>query len=345
MYLDLLDSGLYTELLAQPARIRNYISTDRERWIVIDEVQRIPELLNEVHRLIEDQQLRFILTGSSTRSLRKRGVNLLAGRALTHSLHPLTSIELGTDFELSHFLDYGGLPSIMQEAAPKAYLESYVSMYLREEIQQEGLTRNLGAFSRFLEAASFSQGQDLNVSAVSRECAIERKVMENYFGILDDLLLSCRLPVFTKKAKRKMVQHQKFYFFDVGVYQTLRPRGPLDRPSEIGGAALETFLLQELIAYNAYLNLGYRLFYWRTQAGREVDFVLYGENGIKAFEVKLTTKVRKEDTKGLKAFLADYPMAKAYLIYCGERSMRDDGIEILPIEAFLPGLPDLLACA
>ena len=345
VYLDLLDSGLYTELLAQPARIRNYISTDRKRWIVIDEVQRIPELLNEVHRLIEDQQLRFILTGSSARSLRKRGVNLLAGRALTYSMHPLTSVELGTDFELSHFLDYGGLPSVMQEAAPKAYLESYVSTYLREEIQQEGLTRNLGAFSRFLEAASFSQGQVLNISAVSRECAIERKVVENYFGILDDLLLSCRLPVFTKKAKRKMVQHQKFYFFDVGVYQTLRPRGPLDRPSEIDGAALETLFLQELIAYNAYLDLGYRLFYWRTQAGREVDFVLYGEKGIKAFEVKLAAKVRKEDTKGLKAFLADYPMAKAYLIYCGERAMRDDGIEILPIEACLPGLPDLLACA
>lgn len=342
VYLDLLDSGLYTELLAQPARIRNYIPTDRERWIVIDEVQRIPELLNEVHRLIEDQQLRFILTGSSARSLRKRGVNLLAGRALTYSLHPLTSVELGADFELSHFLDYGGLPSIMQETAPKAYLESYVSTYLREEIQQEGLTRNLGAFSRFLEAASFSQGQVLNVSAVSRECAIERKVVENYFGILDDLLLSYRLPVFTKKAKRKMVQHQKFYFFDVGVYQTLRPRGPLDRPSEIDGAALETLFLQELIAYNAYLNLGYTLFYWRTQAEREVDFVLYGEKGIKAFEVKLATKVRQEDTKGLKAFLADYPMAKVYLIYCGERSMRDDGIEILPMKACLPGLPDLL---
>ena len=345
VYLDLLDSGLYADLLARPSRLREYVPSERGRWIVIDEVQRVPELLNEVHRLIEDHRVRFILTGSSARSLRKRGVNLLAGRALTCTMHPLTSRELGSDFALSQFLDHGGLPSVTQEVSPHAYLESYVRTYLREEVQQEGLTRNLGAFSRFLEAASFSQGGVLNVSAVSRECAVERKVVEHYFGILDDLLLSHRLPVFTRKAKRRMIRHRKFYFFDAGVYRTLRPKGPLDRPGEIDGAALETLFLQELIAYNAYLRLGYTLFYWRTRTGLEVDFVLYGERGIKAFEVKLASNVRKEDTAGLAAFLADYPMADAYLVYCGKRVRREHGVEIVPIETCLSRLPDLLAGA
>lgn len=345
VYLDLLDSGLYADLLARPSRLQEYVPSERDRWIVIDEVQRIPELLNEVHRLIEDHRVRFILTGSSARSLRKRGVNLLAGRALTCTMHPLTRRELGSDFALSRFLDHGGLPSVTQEASPRAYLESYVRTFLREEVQQEGLTRNLGAFSRFLEAASFSQGSVLNVSAVSRECAVERKVVEHYFGILDDLLLSHRLPVFTRKAKRRTIRHRKFYFFDAGVYRTLRPKGPLDRPGEIDGAALETLFLQELLAYNAYLHLGYTLFYWRTRTGLEVDFVLYGERGIKAFEVKLASNVRKEETAGLAAFLADYPMADAYLVYCGTRERRDRGVEVVPIETCLSRLPDLLAGA
>lgn len=345
VYLDLLDSGLYADLLARPSSVQEYVPSEKDRWIVIDEVQRVPELLNEVHRLIEGHRVRFILTGSSARSLRKRGVNLLAGRALTCTMHPLTSRELGSDFALSRFLDHGGLPSVTQEASPRAYLESYVRTYLREEVQQEGLTRNLGAFSRFLEAASFSQGSILNVSAVSRECAVERKVVEHYFGILDDLLLSHRLPVFTRRAKRRTVRHRKFYFFDAGVYRTLRPKGPLDRPGEIDGAALETLFLQELLAYNASLHLGYTLYYWRTRTGLEVDFVLYGERGLKAFEVKLASNVRKEDTAGLAAFLADYPMADAYLVYCGTRERRERGIEIVPIETCLSQLPDLLAGA
>jgi predicted AAA+ superfamily ATPase len=218
-----------------------------------------------------------------------------------------------------------------------------VRTYLREEVQQEGLTRNLGAFARFLEAASFSQGQVLNVAAVSRECAVERKVVEHYFGILEDLLLAYRLPVFTKKAKRTLISHQKFYFFDVGVYRALRPRGPLDAGGEIEGPALETFFLQELLAANAYHQLGYTIFYWCTRAGVEVDFILYGERGLKAFEVKLATKAHREDTKGLCAFLADYPMAKAYLVYCGERIMREEAIDILPISQCVQRLPELLA--
>ena len=165
------------------------------------------------------------------------------------------------------------MPSVYIEEDPKAYLESYVKTYLEEEIQQEGLTRNLAGFARFLEAASFSQGSVLNISSVARECSVERKVVENYFLILEDLLMAYRVPVFTKEAKRRMFTHPKFYFFDAGVYRTLRPAGPLDMPEEIEGTSLETLLFQELNAANTNYKLGYKIYYWRTAANTEVDFV------------------------------------------------------------------------
>ena len=205
------------------------------------------------------------------------------------------------------------------------------------------MTRNLGAFSRFLEAASFSQSSILNISSVSRECAVERKVVENYFTILEDLLIAYRIPVFTKKSKRRLIAHPKFYFFDVGVYRTLRPMGPLDTPEEAQGAACETLLFQELNAINAYLDLGYKIFYWRTSNDVEVDFVLYGRRGIKAFEVKRTGKASREMLKGLKAFLRDYPFAKAYFIYGGERRMHEDDIEVIPFKDILKELPAILS--
>ncbi len=342
VYLDLLDAELYTRFLAAPNRLAQFIPEGFHDWVILDEIQRVPQLLNEVHRLIETAHLRFVLTGSSARSLRRRGVNLLGGRALTHTLYPLTSHELGRDFDLARYLKVGGLPAIYHEGHAKAYLESYVATYLREEIQQEGLTRNLSAFARFLEAASFSQASLLNVSSVARECAVERKVVEQYFGIVEDLLLGFRVPVLTKKAKRRMAEHPKFYFFDVGVYQTLRPRGPLDVGQEINGPALETLLVQELRAANAYAQLGYAFYYWRTSTQAEVDVVLYGPRGLHAFEVTLAKTVRQEDTRALKLFLADYPMAKAYLVYGGERRLHDGPIQILPITACLAALPDLL---
>ncbi|GAI60164.1 unnamed protein product, partial [marine sediment metagenome] len=183
VYLDLLESRLFNDLLADPQRLENFIPDNFKDWIIIDEVQKIPELLNEVHRLIEKNKYKFILTGSSARKLRRKGPNLLAGRALNYSMHPLTAIELGKDFNLNHSLMFGNLPSVYVESNPGDYLESYIKTYLQEEIQQEGLTRNLGVFSRFLETASFSQGSVLNISQVSRECAVERKTVENYFTI------------------------------------------------------------------------------------------------------------------------------------------------------------------
>lgn len=343
IYLDLLEAGIFNDLLANPQRLENFIPKDFNDWVIIDEVQKVPELLNEVHRLIEKYKYKFVLTGSSARKIRKSGQNLLAGRLLTYSLHPLTAAELGEDFKLQHSLRFGQLPCVYIEEDPKAYLESYVRTYLEEEVRQEGLARNLGAFSRFLEAASFSQGAILNISSVARECSIERKVVENYFSILEDLLIAYRLPVFTKKAKRRLAAHPKFYFFDVGVYHTFRPMGPLDMPEEAEGACFETLLFQELNAINSSLSLGHKIYYWRTSNDAEVDFVLYGEKGIRAFEVKRTARVTSQMLRGLKAFLKDYPMAHAYFVYGGERRMREGAIEIIPIKNILPELPKILS--
>ncbi len=342
VYLDLLEAEIFNDLMANPQRLGNFIPKNFDDWVIIDEVQRIPELLNEVHRLIEKNRHKFILTGSSARKIRRKGVNLLAGRALGYHLYPLTVAELGEDFNLNHSLAYGQLPCVYTEENPKAYLESYVKTYLEEEIQQEGLVRNLGAFSRFLEAASFSQGSILNISSVARDCSVERKVVENYFTILEDLLIAYRIPVFSKRAKRRLIAHPKFYFFDVGLYRTLRPMGPLDMPEEVGGHALETLFLQELQAINSYLALGYTIFYWMTSNKVEVDFVAYGARGIKAFEIKRTSRISSSMMKGLRTFQKNYPTAKTYFIYGGERRLREGDIEILPIKDALQELPKIL---
>jgi len=343
VYIDLLEAELFNDLTANPQRLSNLIPPEFKDWVIIDEVQRIPDLLHEVHRLIETKKYYFILTGSSPRKLKRKGPNLLAGRALTLSMHPLSVAELRDDFRLEHSLKYGQLPSVYTEADPQRYLEAYVSTYLEEEIRQEGLTRNLSAFARFLEAASFSQGSILSISSVARECHVERKVVENYFSILEDLLIGYRIPIFSKKAKRRLVAHPKFYFFDVGVYRTLRPMGPLDAPEEVEGVALETLFLQELIALNSTLGLGYKIFYWRTSNGREVDFILYGPKRLLAFEIKRTSRMKSAILGGLKSFLADYPMAKAYFVYMGNRRMYDGKIEIIPALEILRNLKTILA--
>lgn len=343
VYIDLLEAEIYNDLLANPQRLENYIPKNFTDFVVIDEVQRIPNLLNEIHRLIEINRQKFVLTGSSARKLRKKGENLLAGRALTNFLYPLTAFELGNDFNLDKSLTFGHLPSIFSEENPKKYLESYVQTYLETEISQEGLTRNLSAFARFLETASFSQGSVLNTTEVAREAAIERKVVENYFAILEDLLIGYRLPVFNKRAKRRLIAHPKFYFFDTGIYRTLRPTGPLDMPEVVEGVALESLFFQDLIAINNGLDLGYDLSYYRTATGMEIDFVCYGKKGIRAFEIKRTEKISSKMLRGLKYFLKDYPQAKCFLIYNGKRKMRYGDIEIIPADEAFKNLPELLS--
>jgi uncharacterized protein len=336
IYLDLLRAELYNDLLANPGRLEEYVPpSTKQAMIVIYEVQRVPALLYEVHRLIEGRDVCFALTSSSVQKLRRGDdVNLLAGRALTKHMYPLTAHELGSDFSLEHGLLYGNLPSTVSRDDPGKYLESYVATYLREEIQHEGLTRNLGAFSRFLESISFSQGQMLSISAVSRDASVNRKVVEGYVSILEDLMLAHRVSAFTKKMKRRPTAHPKFYFFDAGVYRAIRPKGPLDKPEEISGAALETLVFHELMAINEYLDWGYSIQYWRSSSGLEVDFVLYGKQGLLAIEVKHTKRVNSEHLRGLRSFLTEYPTAKAYLVYMGKDNLFKDGVHIIPAVDF-----------
>ena len=345
LFVNLLQSEYYNRLSANPGHLRQLIPPDHTGWTVIDEVQRIPALLNEVHDLIEARGLVFVLTGSSARTLRRRGVNLLAGRALTYRMHPLTAVEQQEAFNLRDSVQLGHLPARFSESDPAKYLKDYVQTYLREEVMQESLTRNIGHFSHFLEVASFSQGVTINISAVAREAHIERSVAENYFTILEDLLLAVRLPVFSRKAKRKLISQKKFYFFDAGVFRAIRPVGPLDSDAEIDGPALETLVLQELRAVNDYYEYGYQIFFWRTRSSLEVDFVLYGPRGLLAIEIKRSTQIQPKDTRALREFKRDYPPAKCFVFYGGPSALYMDDITVLPIEHALRNLGQILGNA
>lgn len=342
VYLDLLESDQYTKLLARPSRIEQYIPQNFHDAVIIDEVQRVPELLNEVHRLIESRSIRFVLTGSSARKLRKGGHNLLAGRALTNTMYPLTALEMGKDFHPEQAVVRGMLPMAQFDDSAR-YLKSYIKTYLDQEILQEGLTRNLAAFSRFLEMASFSQGQVLNITSIARDASIERKVVEGYFDILRDLLIGYTIPPFTKRAKRRLVSHPKFYFFDPGVYRAIRPMGPFDTPQEIGGISLETLICQQFMAVNDLMQFGYTIYYFRTATGVEVDFVLYGARGIRAIEAKQGATFRPEMISGLKRFGADYPEAKLFLLYGGSQHLYVEDVTVLPVSDALFSLKELLA--
>jgi predicted AAA+ superfamily ATPase len=340
-YIDLLEPKTFRILLGTPERLSDFI-INQKKWIIIDEVQKAPELLNEVHRLIESKKYKFILTGSSARSLRRKGVNLLAGRALTYHFYPLTVQELGTKFSLKHSLQYGQLPLAYTSDEPEKYLQTYLQTYLKEEIQQEGLTRNIGNFARFMEIASFSQGEILSITDIARESQLERKTVEGYFEILEDLLMATQIPVFSKRAKRKLIKKRKFYYFDVGIFRALRPAMALDSESEIDGPALETLFLQELRAINDYQNLNYQIFYWRTKTGLEVDFILYGPKKILAIEIKRKGTLLPKDLKGLKAFGEDYPEAEK-IIFCNvKKEERRDDIRIIPIKTALQNLEKIM---
>ena len=341
-FINLLQSEFYNRLTASPGHIRDLIPPDRPDWVVIDEVQRIPALLNEVHDLIEDRGQNFILTGSSARTLRRKGVNLLAGRARTYFMHPLTVTEQGGAFDLRDSLNFGHLPARFNDKDPGRYLKDYVQTYLREEVMQEGLTRNIGHFSRFLEAASLSQGQTVNISGVATEAEVSRSVAGSYFAILEDLLIAVRLPVFSRKAKRKLIARRKFYFFDAGVFRAIRPMGPLDSEAEMAGPALETLVLQELRAINDYGEYDYRLFFWRTQGKLEIDFVLYGPRGLLAIEIKRSTKLQSKDTKALREFKKDYPPAKCFIFYGGTTRLYLGDITALPVGQALKELNAIL---
>ena len=295
-------------------------------------MQRVPALLDVVHHLIERRGHRaappFVLTGSSARKLRRTGVNLLAGRLLLERMHPFMAAELPS-FDLSLALRRGMLPVVWDSDTPDATLASYVALYIREEVQSEGLVRRLDDFARFVEVISFSHGV-LNVSEVAREAHTNRKTAESYIGILEDLYLAFRLPVFRKRQKRQLSVHSKFYWFDAGVFRSVRPAGPFDRPEEIAGGALEGLVAQHLRAWIDYSHRSASLSFWRTKSGSEVDFVVYGEDGLWAFEVQNSAVVRNRDLRGLRAFLEDYPEAQARLRYRGNERLEVQGIRCEP---------------
>lgn len=337
LWIDLLEPDVYRSYSARPERLKEVVLASPElKTVVIDEVQKVPDLLSVVHWLRERRGGRqFILTGSSSRKLKRTGVDLLAGRVVRKTLHPFLAAELGKRFDMNKALKFGLLPLVVMASHPGDVLKTYAALYVREEVQMEGLVRNIGNFSRFLEAISFSHGALLNISNVSRECEVERKVVEGYVAILEDLLLAHRIPVFSRRAKRAVVVHPKFYYFDAGVFRSLRPTGPLDRPEEIEGAALEGLVLQHLLAWNAYRGERNKIYFWRTTSASEVDFVVYGEDLFWAVEVKNQQKVRPEDLRSLQTFKADYPECTAYFLYRGKERIKRDGILCVPCEEFL----------
>lgn len=335
--IDLLAPEQHRSLLARPERLRELVlATPSGAVVVIDEVQRVPALLDVVHELIESPgDRRFILTGSSARKLRRAGANLLAGRAVERWLHPFLAAELAEQFDVARALETGLVPLVWFADEPRSVRDSYLSLYVREEVQSEGMVRDLGGFARFLEAVSFSHAAVLNVAGVARECEVSRKTVEGYLQILEDLLLSFTIPVFSRKAKRKLASHPKFYWFDVGVFLAARSTGPLDRPEEIAGAALEGLVAQHLRAWISYDAADSRLSFWRTKSGTEVDFVVYGTGVFHAIEVKSAARVHRSDLAGLRAFREDYPSAKLLLLYRGTEELVLDGIRCMPVERFL----------
>ncbi len=337
LYIDLLQPDTFRNYLAHPERLSETVLANKEkRIVVIDEVQKAPQLLEVVHSLIEKKLgVQFILTGSSARKLRQAGTNLLAGRLLIKNFHPFMASELNKLFQVNQALEIGMIPLVLDSVEPSNTLHSYVDLYLREEVQMEGLTRNIGNFSRFLEAVSFSHAAVLNISNVARECQIERKLVEAYINILEDLLLCFRLPVFTKRVKRSVVAHPKFFLFDSGVFNILRPGGPLDSPAEKAGQALEGLVAQHLRAWIDYFHPDCSLYYFRTSAGTEVDFVVYGKTQFLAIEVKNSAKVSPQDLRSLLSFGQDYPQASLYFLYRGKEKLLRHGINIMPVEEYL----------
>jgi predicted AAA+ superfamily ATPase len=332
-FLSLLDSDLYLMLSRRPALLRELVQP-ADRIVVLDEIQKLPELLDEIHLLLENRNLRFVMTGSSARKLRRGGVNLLGGRARSRVLHPFVRRELGASFELKRALDLGLLPSIYLSDSPAEDLRAYAGDYLRQEIAAEGLTRNVPAFSRFLEVAALCNGQLLNYSAIASDAQVPVSTVREYFQILEDTLIAYRLAPFRMSVKRKPIVTPKLYFFDGGIARHLQHRAGLRAGSPEFGEAFEAYLHHELRTYLDYSGDG-ELAYWRSKSGFEVDFVLDGRTAI---EVKAKALVGNRDLRGLQA-LREEGVLQRYLCVSLERQPRlHEGLEILPWQDFLDRL-------
>ena len=337
LWINLLEPDIFRFYSAQPERLRDsLLAYPEKKTIIIDEIQMLPNLLTLIHSIIEEKSsYQFILTGSSARKLRREGVDLLAGRALLRHMHPFIASELKAHFQLEKALTQGMLPLVWDSANPESVLKSYCALYLKEEVYAGGLVRNVGNFSRFLEIISFSHANILTTTNIARECNVSRNTADSYLQILKDLLLAFTIPVFTKRAQRALSTHPKFYLFDSGVFSSIRPKGPLDRPQEIQGAALEGLVAQHLRAWIDSQQENYELAFWRTRSGLEVDFVIYGAGGFWAIEVKNSMNISPKDLHGLEAFREEYPEAHVLLLYRGKQRIIQKGILCLPCEEYL----------
>lgn len=329
---DLLDTSVFLALSQNPGRLGQEIRND-ERLVAIDEIQRLPALLNEVHRLIEERGVRFLLTGSSTRKLRTGGINLLGGRARIKHLHPLTSRELGRHFDLERTIGRGLLPSIYFSDDPWADIQAYAGAYLQQEIVAEGATRNIPAFSRFLRTAALCNGTIVNFTNVGNDAQVPRTTVYEYFEILKDTLVVHELPPWRRSRKRKPICSSKYYFFDVGVAAGLQGR-PFRPGTPEFGPAFETYLLHELVCYHDYLD-GEPVSFWRSTSGFEVDFII-GEHT--AIEAKAKNAVSEADLKSLRALAEEKRMNKLLCVCLEKRARRAGEVTVLPVEDFLSAL-------
>ncbi len=337
LWVDLLRSSEFLRYKRDPGLLAREVSSlaDKNAWIVIDEVQKLPELLDEVHALLFEngERYRFALSGSSARKLRRSQANMLSGRALSRKMFPLSMVEIGEDFNLQEALRFGQMPMSVTSAGESDkvdYLDAYVETYLKEEIQQEALTRNLGSFYRFLTVASMLSGQILNMSNVAREVGVARSTVQGYFSILEDTLIGWHLPAYRRKAKVKEVAHVKFYLFDCGVQRALAGMHR-DRPSPMEiGTLFETFILNELRALNAWRSHGAQLYFWRTPSGTEVDLIWQRGHKAAGIEIKSSGVWREQYNKGLNTLLDAGEIQQAFGIYTGERAQRFGRVRVLP---------------
>ena len=339
LWIDLLKSDQFRMFMQTPSRLREIVQADPTITnVVIDEIQKVPDLLDEIHWLIENADVRFAMCGSSARKLKRGGANLLGGRAIRYELHGLSASEISDAFELERILNHGYLPRHYLAKNPRRMLNSYVSDYLKEEIAAEGIVRNLPSFADFLSSAALSDGEIVNFSTISRDCGVSSKTVKSYFEILEDTLLATFLPAYRKRLKRRTIQAPKFYFSDIGVVNFLSKRGYLESGSELFGKAFENWVYHELKTYNAYSESYADISYWRLASGIEVDFII-NDFSI-AIEAKSTQKVKSDHLKGLRRLKEQIGISNLRIIICLEpfRRITDDGILILPYEEFIKDL-------
>lgn len=338
IYIDLLNSEVRNRLERRPSLLYEMLKDKAEGTIVIiDEIPEVPTLLNEVHRLISEKNLRFVLCGSSARKLKRKGTNTLGGRAYPVFFHPLVSAEL-PDLDIDRAVNYGMIPSHYLAKNPERRLSAYIDVYLKEEIKEESLVRNLLAFQRFLEVAAISNGEILNNRNIAQECGVNASTVSSYFDILEDTLVGYRIPAYTKVVQRRLVQAPRFYFFDVGVANYLMHRSRLVRGTPEYGHAFEHLVIQELIAYMHYTHQDERISYWRTYAGTEVD-VIIGDARI-AIEIKSVEEVLPKHLKGLKSFGEEHPNCRRIIVSHDIIPRCIGDIECIPVKDFFRRLWD-----